>query len=241
MTRLEIAVQDQAGVEAALDAGADRIELCSALSLGGLTPTIGAVEAAVEAARARGVGGGIQVLIRSRPGGFVYDTTEVAVMARDVERVLEAGADGIVVGALTPGRWLDVAALRRWQAAAGDREVTFHRALDLIDKRAAALELLARAGIDRVLTSGGAPTCREGLAELRVLAGLDLPIQVMAGGGVAVADICDLMAAGADAIHLSARRDIADAPAGPGGGPQTRSVTDGAIVAAARAAIDARS
>ncbi|MFE3321291.1 copper homeostasis protein CutC [Nocardia sp. NPDC059195] len=214
MTALEFAVQDVAGALGARRVGADRVELCAALgSTGGLTPSIGTIEAVV------GTGIPVHVLIRCRAGGFVYtDTDELAVMNADARAAVSAGASGLVVGALTPDHQVDVEGVRRVLDGIDDIELTFHRGIDQIRDRAAALETLITGGMTRVLTSGGAATCAEGLDELAAMvdhaAGR---IQIMAGGGIAVGDIPALHRVGVSGIHLSARRVIAD-DGGPGGG-----------------------
>ncbi|MFD3510823.1 copper homeostasis protein CutC [Nocardia sp. NPDC058666] len=216
MTALEFAVQDVAGALGARRVGADRVELCAALgSTGGLTPSIGTIEAVV------GTGIPVHVLIRCRAGGFVYaDAAELAVMNADARAAVSAGASGLVVGALTPDHRVDVEGLRRVLdgVAVEDIELTFHRGIDQIRDREAALDTLIAGGMTRVLTSGGAATCAEGLDELAAMvehaAGR---IQIMAGGGVTVGDIPALHRVGVDAVHLSARRVIAD-DGGPGGG-----------------------
>jgi copper homeostasis protein len=238
---LEIAVQDASGALVAARGGAQRVELCAALAAtGGLTPSAGMV-AAVAAALA-GTGVGVHVLVRPRPGGFVYAAAELDVQVRDVRAVLDAGADGVVVGALTPSGTADRAALQELVAAAEGSDVTFHRAFDVCADRATTLEELATVGARRVLTSGGAERAGGGVDELARLAprAADLGIELMAGGGVRPDDVAALVAAGVDAVHLSARRTVADA-GGPGGGTGGYDVTDADVVAAARAALDAAS
>ncbi|HLS74700.1 MAG TPA: copper homeostasis protein CutC, partial [Actinomycetaceae bacterium] len=99
--QLEVAVQDPAGAATARDAGADRVELCAALDLGGLTPSIAMVEAVV----ATGIP--VHVLVRPRAGGFRYSATEVSLMVRDIEAIVDTGAAGVVIGALTADDTLD--------------------------------------------------------------------------------------------------------------------------------------
>ncbi|MFD3429023.1 copper homeostasis protein CutC [Nocardia fluminea] len=216
MTALEFAVQDAAGALGARRVGADRVELCAALGgTGGLTPSIGTIEAVV----ATGIP--VHVLIRCRAGGFVYaEPDELAVMNADARAAISAGAAGLVIGALTPDHQVDVEGLRRVLdgVAVEGIELTFHRGIDQIRDREAALDTLIAAGVSRVLTSGGAATCIAGLGELAAMVGHAAGrIQIMAGGGIAVGDIPALHRAGVDAIHLSARRVIAD-DGGPGGG-----------------------
>lgn len=231
---VEIAVQDAAGARIATDAGADRLELCQGLSLGGLTPSVGTIEAVCDA-----VGGeNVNVLVRPRAGGFVYDADEIALVATDIRAAVARGVGGVVVGALDAHGGADRAALRRWRDAAGSATLVFHRAIDASPRSAEVFEALVEEGIDRVLTSGGAARSIDGVERLAAYARLAGPsLEVTAGGGVAPADIPHIVCTGVRAVHLSARRRAGlDAPSGPGGGVDGHDVTDAAIVAAAVAA-----
>ncbi|NDZ74959.1 copper homeostasis protein CutC, partial [Streptomyces sp. SID10362] len=141
---LEIAVVSPAGARTAREHGADRVELCTGLELGGLTPSTAAVEAAVES------GPPVHVLVRCRPGDFVYDGEEVALMAAEVRAALRAGARGVVVGALTPDGALDTNALATLAGAARDTDpaaqVTLHRAVDQASDPVAAVAALPGLG-----------------------------------------------------------------------------------------------
>ncbi|UOQ88756.1 copper homeostasis protein CutC [Agromyces endophyticus] len=231
---VEIAVQDAAGTRIALAGGATRIELCQALDLGGLTPSIGLVESAVQLAAEAQAPSFVHVLVRPRGGGFVYDADELATIERDIRAVISAGADGVVVGALAESGELDVEAVHRFVEAAGAADVTVHRAVDAAGDPRAAVSALARLGVRRVLTSGGAADCRTGLATLEAMAAASGVLEVMAGGGVKVDDIAALAAAGVDAVHLSARgRALRGGASGPGGGVDGFDETDAVLVAAA--------
>lgn len=232
---VEIAVQDAAGVRIALREGAARVELCQALGLGGLTPSPGLVEAAVETAHTASVNGYVHVLVRPRGGGFVYDADEVDTTVRDIRFVRSLGADGVVVGALTDAGELDLEALRRCIDAAEGLDVTVHRAVDAAADPLAAVASLAGLPVRRVLTSGGAADCRAGRATLaRMAAELGGAVELMAGGGVGVDDIAALAETGVDAVHLSARSRVdRGGPSGPGGGEVGFDTTDAAIVGAA--------
>lgn len=235
---LEIAVQDAAGARIAMGSGADRLELCQALGVGGLTPSAGTIEQVVDA-----VGGSrVAVLIRPRPGGFVYDADEVALVELDIRRAVASGAAGVVVGALTAAGEVASEALKRWIDAAGEAEVAFHRAIDTLPEPEAALPSLIEMGVKRILTSGGAERSIDGVGTLaRLVADAAGRIEIMAGGGVAVADIPTIVESGVAAVHLSAKRPAANhAPSGPGGGAPTYDVTDGAIVAAAASQLRGR-
>lgn len=240
--RLEIAVTSPAGAIVARDGGADRVELCVGLELGGLTPS----QALVEMTHETGIPA--HALVRCRPGGFVHDRDEVELMEREVRTVLRSGAAGVVVGALRPDGTLDVDALRRFVDAArsvsATAEVTLHRAIDHAADPVAAAATLADLGFTRVLTSGAAPTALTGVTTIARMVEAAGPVQVMAGAGVIPADVPTLVATGVAAVHLSAKRPAADsAHAGvPMGGADDGSahfVTDESVVAAARAALDA--
>lgn len=231
---VEIAVQDAAGARAAIEAGADRLELCQALVVGGLTPSIGSIEAVCDAVGAERV----NVLVRPRGGGFVYDADEVAVVTADIRACVARGVGGVVVGALERDGRADREALHRWTDAAGPATLVFHRAIDASPRSAEVFETLLAEGIGRVLTSGGAERSIQGIDRLEAYARLAGPdLEVTAGGGVAPADIRHLVHAGVGAVHLSARRRAGlGAPAGPGGGSDGHDVTDPGIVAEAVAA-----
>jgi len=235
MTRapqLEIAVQDPAGARMAFAEGADRIELCQALDVGGLTPSAGVVQRAIEAT---GDPERIVPLVRPRPGGFVYDRDEVEVVAADIRHLASLGVGAVVVGCLTPDGAVDGATLARWRDAAGSTPLVFHRAIDASADPFAALDALMTAGVTRVLTSGGALRTIDGVDVLRTMvARADGRIEIMAGGGVRPRDVGPLRDLGVDAVHLSARtRSGVVSPSGPGGGASGFDVTDPAVVRAA--------
>ncbi|GAA1818024.1 copper homeostasis protein CutC [Agromyces neolithicus] len=234
---VEIAVQDVAGARIALDAGAARVELCQALGLGGLTPSTGLIETTVGAAAEAGAAGFVHVLVRPRGGGFVYAADELDTITRDIRAAVALGADGVVVGALTDEGALDLEAIARFIDAAGDADVTVHRAVDASAGPVEAVAALAALGVRRVLTSGGAADCRAGLSTLQTMVEASGMLEVMAGGGVRIPDIADLAAAGVDAVHLSARGTTTrGGPSGPGGGVAGFDVTDPGLVRAAVAA-----
>ncbi|HET8868723.1 MAG TPA: copper homeostasis protein CutC [Agrococcus sp.] len=234
MTTLEIAVQDIAGVRTALAAGAHRLELCQALALGGLTPSSALIGAAVAAAPA----GAVRVLMRPRPGGFVLDADELAITCADARRAMDAGAGAIVAGALTESGAIDLRAVEALlEASAGS--LVFHRAIDACADPVGGAAALAEAGVPELLTSGGAARAVDGIGTIGEIAVGSPQLAVIAGGGVRPVDIPQLIAAGARAVHLSARVAREDALAGPGGGPSSVDRTDAAIVRAAAAALAA--
>lgn len=230
---VEIAVQDPAGARDAMAAGAARLELCQALEVGGLTPSLAVLEAVLDAVDPAVV----NVLVRPRAGGFVYSAEEVALVAADIRACVARGAGGVVVGALNAAGGLDRDAVRRWRDAAGPATLVFHRAIDAAADPSAVFDALVSEGVDRVLTSGGAPRSIDGVERLSAFAARSGRVEVMAGGGVGVADIPALFEAGVDAVHLSARaRAGLDAPSGPGGGATGHDVTDALVVREAVAA-----
>lgn len=241
--QLELAVENADGVRLAAGVGAARVELCAALAqTEGITPSIGAIE------QACGLGLPVHVLVRPRPGGFTYSPDELEVIERDVSAALRARAAGVVVGVLSSDGGPDVPAIRRIVATARavrpGAEVTFHRAFDAalaagVDP-AEALSRLERAGVDRVLTSGGSPDCAAGLEMLgRIVqeGRRNAPsVQIMAGGGVTLAVVPALLDAGVHAVHTSARLRLG--PAANGAGPGN--AADPVLAARMAAAVAAR-
>lgn len=211
----EVCADAPAAVEAAVAAGAERVELCAGLCLGGLTPSLGAIRAALARCcrRAR-----LHVLIRPRPGDYVYSPGEIAVMEADVTLAKAAGADGVVIGALDRNGGVDVATCRRLVELARPLTVTFHRAFDATSDPLASLADLAALRIDRLLSSGGAPDALAGagvLSELVRRAGDALV--VMAGGGITEANAADVVQrAKVRELHFSGRpAPSGAAPAAP--------------------------
>lgn len=214
---LEVCVEDARGLAAAIEGGADRIELCAALSVGGLTPPASLIR---EAARASLP---VHLLARPRSGDFVYDRTEQALVADDMRTAAEAGLAGVVIGASHADGSLDEECLARWVAIAntlgGARgrplSLTLHRAFDLVPDLPAALETAVTLGFDRVLTSGGQPRAIDGVAMLaRLAAQAGDRIRILAGSGVSLANVDALLDAGVHEVHASCRR-ASDGPVDP--------------------------
>ena len=209
---------------AAAPGGADRIELCSALSEGGVTPSHGLIREAV-----RRSGLPVHVLLRPRGGNFVYTEAEFAVMRDDLQHLRELGAAGVVLGIMTPEHTVDLPRTRELVALAGSLEVTFHRAFDETVCLDAALEDVIATGCRRILTSGGAPDVGAGAAFLRRLvqqAGKRIDIAV--GGGLRLQNAANVARiTGATHFHGSLRYSNADAPASPTISPQDiRAIVD---------------
>lgn len=183
---LEICTSSTEGAIAAYQGGAERIELCSALALGGLTPSIGCIECVRRAVPLTQ----LFVLIRPREGDFVYSAQEIAEMCCDIERARAAGADGFVFGVLTTEGRYDEEKNRMLLAAAAGLPCTFHRAFDVAANQQQLLETLVKEGFQRILTSGRAATALEGadcLAELVRLA--DGRIGIQCAGGIDATNI----------------------------------------------------
>lgn len=209
MTRtvtVELCVDDIEGVRIAREEGADRVELCAALDVGGLTPHMETILAAVEEAPA----GGLHVIVRSRPGNFVYSAAEVRQMCADLEsiRLATAGARvpvGFVVGALKPDGGVDVGGAVAFREAGGGRPLTFHRAFDGVRDQLAGVDVLRELGYQRILTTGGDESVAQPqvLAALQQRAGQDL--HIIASGGVRAVNVVDIMrVSGALEVHMRA-------------------------------------
>jgi copper homeostasis protein len=200
----EICIDSLEGAEAAIAAGADRVELCADLDVGGTTPDLGLTERVVQRAAGKLK---VHVLVRARGGDFVYTADEVDGMLADITALHRAGVDGIVAGALRPDGAVDVETSTRLVEAARPASVTFHRAIDVATDVDAAFDAVRGLGVDRILTSGGAPSAPEGapvIARFVRQAG-DRPV-ILPGGGV-TADTAGALVArtGAQELHFSGR------------------------------------
>ena len=193
---------------AALAGGADRLELCDNLIEGGTTPSADMIAVCRDAVPLP-----LFVMIRPRGGDFVCDDVEARVMRRDVESAVALGASGIVAGALTTAGEVDERRLQTLVEAAGGVPVTFHRAFDVCRDRSAALDTLARLGVRRVLTSGGAATALEGADEIRrLLHHADGQLTIMAGGGINELNARQVVeATGVSEIHVRCAAAVAGA------------------------------
>ncbi|WP_165226702.1 copper homeostasis protein CutC [Aquisphaera insulae] len=189
-------------LESALDAGrggADRIELCDDLAAGGVTPSAGAIAVACGTLRVP-----VHVLVRPRAGDFLPSEDEFQAMRHDVAAAGALGASGVVLGLLRPDGTIDRERTARLIELARPMSVTFHKAFDEVPDPFEALETLIELGVNRVLTSGGRPTAREGAGALRRLVeSARGRIAILAGGRIAEADVETLLeTAGVREIHL---------------------------------------
>jgi len=231
--KLEVCVADPQSLAAAVAGGAERIELCSALELGGLTPSVGLMTLAAEA--------GIEtyVLIRPRPGDFVFDFDDYGAMLHDIDAVHHAGLDGVVLGCSRPNGELDDHLLSRLVGQADGLGLTLHRAMDLVPDFAEATETAIGLGFERILTSGGAPTALEGLGQLALAhATAAGRIKIMAGSGLRPDNVLELLAAvPVDEVHSSCAGEpmpSAEGAARLGFAARNRRQTDAAVVRAFR-------
>jgi len=240
---LEIAANSLASALAAQEGGADRIELCCALELGGLTPSHAQLALARERVRIP-----IYVLIRPRAGDFVYTEQEFETMQRDIEHCVALGCDGVVIGALDAHGDVDSGNCReliRAAGAAGAAGVTFHRAIDVSRDPRDALEAIIALGCERVLTSGAAADASTGAPVIRSLVEQAATrIIVMPGAGIGAGNVAAIRAqTGAREFHASARSALPSRLVGAAGALPDMSVgeirTDATQVRALLAALSA--
>nr|BBA73314.1 CutC family protein [Ochrobactrum sp. PW1] len=198
---LEVCVDSAEGLYSAIEGGADRIELCSALELGGLTPS----QALMELASTVPIP--VYAMIRPRAGSFCFSAEDEVIMAADIGNARNAGLAGVVLGASLADGSLDVTLLERLIAEAKGLGTTLHRAFDLVPDAETALELAIALGFERILTSGLTLTAEEGLDNLRHLAGkAGKRISIMPGSGVSAGNVGRIIeATGATEVHASCR------------------------------------
>ncbi|HET7615211.1 MAG TPA: copper homeostasis protein CutC [Gemmatimonadaceae bacterium] len=200
MSLVEAAVDTIDAIGIAERAGVERIELCAALSEGGVTPSWGFIAAAT----ARPLP--VVPIIRPRGGNFVYSRHELDIMRRDIAVALSLGARGIAAGALRENGEIDGAAVEDLVTAADGAPVTFHRAFDSTPDLSVALDQLIALGVARILTSGGAPSALEGVATIaRLVEQARGRISVMAGGKIREDNVAEIIArTGVTEVHARA-------------------------------------
>ncbi len=196
---VEVCVSSFDDAVAAIDAGADRIELCAALEVGGLTPSFGLIERVVAA-----VDKPVMVMVRPRVGDFTFSDDDLETMLADIDAARRAGAAGVVFGFLDERGGIDPARTRQCVAAAAGLQTVFHRAIDFAADPVAGVETLAELGVTRVLTSGGARRAIDGVDAIRqMLARTAGRLEVLPGGGVRPTNVRQLIeATGCDQVHL---------------------------------------
>lgn len=226
---LEVCVEDAAGLGAALRGGAGRVELCSALALGGLTPSPGLMQAAQNAGRP------VMAMIRPRAGDFIWSSEDLRQMRGDIAAARAAGLAGVVLGASRPDGRLDEWLLSTLIAEAQGMDLTLHRCFDLTPDKSAALEMAVQLGFSRILTSGGAKTAPEGADTLGLLmqqAGSR--ISILPGSGISPATLPALAHLPLREVHASCSMTeaVAGSIAALGFGPVERRVTSESAVRA---------
>ena len=205
---LEVCVDSYASAMAAIAGGADRLELCSALAVGGLTPSPALLQQIREVSSIP-----VRCLMRTRGGDFLYTKEEIRQMAMEIRMLRSASADGFVIGCLTADGDLDKEAMNPLLEAAEGEGLTLHRCIDVSQNLSRTYLDAAALGIDTVLTSGGAGNCLGGMETIRQLIALRDEIngpEVLIGAGVKAAVISEFLAKvpGAKAFHMSGKTEI---------------------------------
>ena len=244
---LEVCVDSYASAVAAIAGGADRLELCSALSVGGLTPSPALLQQIREVSPIP-----VRCLMRTRGGDFLYTREEIRQMAMEIALLRSMGADGFVLGCLTADGNLDPEAMKPLLEAAGDAGLTLHRCIDVSRDLCKTYLDAAKLGIDTVLTSGGAGNCLSGIETIGKLIALREETkgpEVLIGSGVKASVIAQFLQKlpGARAFHMSGKTEIESGmcfrregvPMGlPGLDEWHIPVTDQEAVAAAKALLE---
>src|SRR5262245_54018700 len=204
---VEVCVGSLSDAIAAAAAGADRLELCSATEVGGLTPSAGLLERVIAT-----IDLPVVCMIRPRAGGFCYSREDFATAVLDAQRAMEHGARGIAFGFLFADGQIDEGRCREFVQIAGEGQSVFHRAFDFVPDALASADVLVELGVTRVLTSGQQPTAIEGATLIRSIRertnGL---LEVMPGGGICAADVCELLQqTRCRQIHVGAARPVCD-------------------------------
>ncbi len=202
---LEICVDSMESAIASEKGGAQRVELCSDLLEGGITPSAGLIQAV----RKR-VGIDVFVMVRPRGADFFYSSDEMDVMKHDTLQAKNLGADGVVLGMLHPDGRVDTRRIRELVELAHPMQVTFHRAFDMSANLEESLAQLIEAGVHRILTSGGMPNITQGAQCISsLIQAADGKIRIMAGGGIRQENLHRIaLTTGATEFHCSLRKKI---------------------------------
>ncbi|MDA9557280.1 copper homeostasis protein CutC [Vibrio sp.] len=198
---LEVCIDNIESLYTAMAAGADRIELCSSLALGGLTPSFGLIKKALDVSSIP-----IYVMIRPRAGDFVFNDDEIDLMEEEIAFYRDLGVAGVVIGALNSDATINQEALTRFMQAAGTIGVTFHRAFDLVADPLLSLDILIKHHVERILTSGQKETAYIGIGiieELHIHS--KGRISIMAGAGINASNVLELLTTGITEVHLSGK------------------------------------
>lgn len=199
---LEVCIDNLESLHLAIGGGASRIELCSSLALGGLTPSYGFMKKAAEISTIP-----VYAMIRPRQGDFLYSSEDIESMLLDISMAKQAGLQGVVFGVLDAQGNIDMLTARALMAEAGDLGVTFHRAIDQCNDYRQAIEDIAELKCERILTSGLAATAEQGIEVLADMVKLTKGrFSVMAGAGVNISNANQIIKdTGITEIHLSGK------------------------------------
>jgi len=202
---LEIATFTPVSALTAAKAGADRIELCSGFSEGGLSPSAGTIQYVREKLQIP-----VHVMIRPRIGDFIYDAAEKGIILKDIAFCKQLNINGIVTGALNPDGKIDKDFMQKVIEAAGEMSVTFHRAFDLTSDLSESLETLVDCGVSRVLTSGGKASVPDGLETIiSLVSQANDRIIILPGGGITTGNVKNIIQrSGVKEIHFSGKSII---------------------------------
>lgn len=213
--KLEACIESLSEARLAAHKNLNRVELCSALDLGGLTPPEALTKACAEVIE-------VHAMVRPRAGGFVYSDDDISLMLQEIETLKDAGAVGVVFGCLNQDNTINIkqTKLLTTKAKSLGLVVTFHRAIDFVENQVEALETLVGLQIDRVLTSGGAPQAKDSVENIAKLVEASAnKIEIMAGSGVDKSCAKALQETGIHGLHFTLRKQ-ADLPVLTGMGVQ---------------------
>ncbi|OAN14263.1 copper homeostasis protein CutC [Photobacterium jeanii] len=200
--QIEVCIDNIESLHCAQQGGATRIELCSSLSLGGLTPNAGLMQLAAKHSLIP-----VYAMIRPRQGDFLFSDQDVEIMLADIHAAKQAKLHGVVIGALQADGHIDGDILTALTKEAGTLGVTYHRAIDQCADPFAALDAIMYAGCERVLTSGLAANAEDGIAMLKQMVNhCGDRLSIMAGAGVNASNALDIVTqTGVREIHLSGK------------------------------------
>lgn len=204
----EVCIDSVKGAITAGEYGAKRVELCAALNEGGLTPSLGMIQACVKATKSE-----VFVMIRPSSGGFVYTEEEIRLMEQDIKAVGNVGAAGVVFGVLDENHKINIQHNMFLMEAAiqSNLKTTFHRAIDVSDNPLKAIEHIINIGFDRILTSGAKANAADGIQLIQELnRKAKGQLEIMAGSGVNANNVSNFQAIGLNAIHFTARKRKAE-------------------------------
>ncbi|MFH1001573.1 MAG: copper homeostasis protein CutC [Bacteroidota bacterium] len=201
MIGIEVCIETFEEAKIAASADCNRIEICSALALGGLTPSIGLIESCLKLKNIES-----HILIRPRAGNFMYTKSELEIMKNDIARAADLGVKGVVFGCLDTANEIDSLACELLIKIAKSKnlEITFHRAIDFTTDFLASFKKISSIGFDRILTSGKELSAEMGLLNIKKLISENKSsIEIMAGGGINPENIHHFLGVGLDAVHFS--------------------------------------